>query len=70
MGDVVRFNGITTLKMDPDVVLEQALGELDTAIVIGYDKDGEAYFAASDPDGGNCLWLMELFKKRLLEVCE
>jgi hypothetical protein len=67
MGDVVRFNGLTRLKMDPDVVLTEAVGNLETAIVIGYDKDGEAYFASSDPDGGNCLWLMELFKKRLLD---
>ena len=56
--------------MDPDVVLKEALGKLEAAIVIGYDKDGEAYFASSDPDGGNCLWLMELFKKRLLDTAE
>lgn len=70
MSNIVRFNGVTSLKMDPDVVLEAAVGELETAIVIGYTKDGEEYFASSDPDGGACIWLMERFKKALLEVSD
>ena len=70
MGKVIGFKCITTLKSDPDRVLSDAIGKLDTALVMGYEKDGTVFFSSSDPDGGNCLWLMESLKKRLLEVCE
>jgi len=37
-------------------------------MVIGYDHDGELYFAASKADGGHALWLMELAKIALLNA--
>lgn len=67
MGEVVDFNGITKLDLDPDRVLDSAKGKLDSAVVIGFDKDGDLYFASSKADGGDVLWLLEKAKKELLE---
>lgn len=64
---VVEFTGITKLKMPVDRVLESAKGELEEVIIIGYDKDGEEYFASTYSDGGILLWLLERAKKQLLE---
>ncbi len=68
MSNVIRFNGVTRLNVEPDVVLEAAIGALDGVVVLGYSKDGEEYFASSYADGGDVLWLLERLKKQLLEV--
>lgn len=68
MGDVVDLPVITTLDCAPDKVLSAAMGELESVVIIGYDKEGDEYFASSIADGGTSLWLMERFKKMLLEV--
>lgn len=68
MSNVVIFPGITTLDLDPDRVLESALGKLDGVVVVGFDKDGQEYFASSYADGGDVLWLFERAKKKLLEM--
>lgn len=72
MGDVVSFGGVTSLDLDPDVPLEQAVGKLEDSIVIGWEKekDGENrfYFASSKANGPEVLWLLELAKQRLLDV--
>lgn len=68
MSNVVQFTGITTLDLDADHVLEAALGKLNGVVVVGFDKDGQEYFASSYADGGEVLWLFERAKKRLLEM--
>ena len=66
--NVVDFNGITRLPSDPDRVLKKAIGNVETAVIIGYDKEGNEYFATSEPDGPAVLWLLERIKLRLLTV--
>ena len=53
---------------DPDVVLKEAIGELQHVLILGYDADGNTYQAASGyfADGGNILWAVETLKARLL----
>jgi hypothetical protein len=68
--NVVRFTGITKLDMPADHVLESALGKLEGVVILGYDKDGQEYFASSYTDGGDMLWLLERAKKALLEVAD
>lgn len=68
MSNVVRFTGVTTLDLDADQVLESALGKLNGVVVVGFNKDGQEYFASSYADGGEVLWLFERAKKRLLEM--
>lgn len=70
MTNVVDLPVITKLPLDPDRVLRAAEGKMDTAVVLGWDKDGEFYFASSDPDGGNIVWLLEMAKRKLYEAAE
>ena len=69
MGEVIELPVITCLDIPTERVLQKAIEkELETAVVVGYDKDGNLYFASSVADGGDVLWLFELAKKALLEV--
>jgi hypothetical protein len=70
MTNVVRFTGITKLDSPADHVIESALGKLEGVVILGYDKDGQEYFASSYADGGDMLWLLERAKKALLEVAD
>lgn len=70
MSDVVRFTGVTRLDIDPDGVLNAAVGELDGVVVIGYHKDGSEYFASSIADGGTVNWLLDRYKMKLLQVVD
>lgn len=70
MTNVVRFTGITKLDIPADHVIESALGKLKGVVILGYDKDGQEYFASSYADGGDMLWLLERAKKALLEVAD
>lgn len=69
--EILRFNGITTLPIDPDQVLEQAAGKLERVLVLGFDKEtSEFYAASSHPDGGTTLWLLEACKLALFKAVE
>lgn len=70
MSNVVDLNVITTLPLDPDRVLQGAVGKLDRVIVIGIDKDGEEYFASSEADGGTAVWDLERAKIKLLRCAD
>ena len=67
---IVRLRNITRLDLDPDQVLQAAIGNLKCAIVIGYDADGDEYFASSMADGADVLWLLERCKLKLLRTDE
>ncbi len=66
MGDVIIMGGATKLDIPPDRVLEGAIDKLDVAIVIGYEKGGEEYFASSVTDAETIVWLIERMKHRLM----
>jgi len=68
MGDVIELGCITRLDLPPDKVLEKAIGQLDSVVIMGYDKEGEEVFASSIADGGQVLWLLEQCKLKLLKV--
>lgn len=70
MGDVVDLGVVTTLPLDPDRILQKAVGQLDRVVLIGIDKDGGEYFASSDPDGGTVLWDIERAKLKLLRLAD
>lgn len=70
MGEVVDLNVITTLPCDPDRVLSSAVGQLDRVVIVGITKDGDEYFASSDPDGGTIIWDMERAKLKLLRLAD
>ena len=64
--DVIDFTGTTTLDIDPDRILQSAIGQMDQVVLIGWDKDGREYFSSSVSDGGTVLWHMERAKLKLL----
>lgn len=63
---VLKFTGITSLDMPPDVILEGAIGKLESVIVIGYTTDGEEYFASSMADGADALWHLQRAAHKLI----
>ena len=44
--------------------------ELDTVVLLGWDKDGNEYMASSTGDGGDVMWLLERCKHRMLTSVE
>lgn len=68
MGKVIPFGGITTLDLDPDLVLENSKGTFEGVVLLGWGKDGEMAFSSTYADGGTVLWLLEQCKARLLAV--
>ncbi len=70
MGKIVQFNGITRLDLPPDRILSNAMEQLESVVIIGYDTQGNEYFATNLADGGTVLWLLERCKKDLLELID
>lgn len=71
MSNVVDLPVITTLDLDPQRVIAKALeAGMTEVVIIGYDKDGDEYFASSVSDGGDVLWHIERAKLRLLRTGE
>ena len=66
---IIPLNNVTTLDLPVDRILENAKGEIqDGVVILGYDLEGEFYFASSIANGPEVLWLLESLKKKLLEV--
>lgn len=70
MSNVVEFNGLTRLNLDPDRVLNKAIGELKDVVIVGYTKDGEEYFASSIADGADVNWLLDRMKHMLMNTVD
>lgn len=51
MGEVVNLWCVTRLDLPPNRILESAIDKLESVVIIGYDKDGQEYFASSIADG-------------------
>ena len=63
------LGGVTRLDIPPERVLDGAKDKCpDGVVVLGFDADGDFYFASSIADGGTVIWLLELAKKKLLEI--
>ena len=71
MTNVVDSPGISTLDMQPERILEKALNaKLTDVVVIGYDREGNEWFASSIADGAEVLWLLERLKLQLLRLAD
>jgi hypothetical protein len=71
MAEHLVFDGISRLDLPAERVLQAAIdARVETVVVLGYDADGEFYFASTKGDGGEVIWLMEIAKKKLLEMTE
>lgn len=67
---VVVLPCTTTLDLDPDRILQAAVGNMETVVILGYDKNGQEYFGANISDGGTVIWMMERAKLRLLRTVD
>ena len=65
---IIHFTGITKLDLPPDQILEAAVGKMEGVVIMGWDAQGNEYFASSYADGGTVLWLLERLKKHLLDI--
>ena len=63
---IIPLGNITRLDLPPDRILDGAKGQMESVVVIGWDNNGELYFASSIADGGSVLWLLEKCKIALL----
>ena len=61
---------VTTIPLDPNRVLTQAVDKLTKVVVIGYTLDGEEYFASSTSDGGDVLWMMARAQHKLMRITD
>ena len=69
MSNAVVLNTVTKLDIPVDRVIDQAkVAGLAGVVVLGYDQEGNEYFASSYADGAAVLWLMERLKLQLLTV--
>lgn len=69
MSNVVELQVVTRLDVPVERILARATeAALTEVVVVGLKPDGKFYFASSKADGGDVLWLLEIAKKRLLEV--
>lgn len=69
--EIIEPNFVTTLDVPPERVLRRAMeADLEKVVVIGWDKEGEEYFASSVADGGDVLWMLERAKINLLRIVE
>ncbi len=67
--NVVGAGIVTRLDMDAVQVMAAAAEHgLMAVVVVGYDADGEEYFASSVADGADALWLLERCKTALLSM--
>lgn len=67
MSNVEKFYPKDAAK-DADNVIEQAIGQYDEVLIIGWDKDGkfDARATLGLKDGGDVLWLLETLKFKLM----
>ena len=68
MGDIITFPGFTSLDIDPDTVLTNAMGKLDVVVLCGIDTEGNQYFASSVADASQIVWQLERSKWLLMNV--
>ena len=58
--NVIIWNGRTKLDLPVERILQGALeADLDEVVIVGFDKDGNEYFASSVADGGQCMYHLQ-----------
>lgn len=65
--NIVRFTGLTKLDLEPDTILQKAIGELKEVLIIGTTLDGNQYLASSSSDAKNMIWHIETAKFMIME---
>jgi hypothetical protein len=65
---VIRLDTITTLDLQPELIIKGAMEEkFKDVVIMGLLEDGEAYYATNIANVGNVLLILERFKLAILE---
>jgi hypothetical protein len=65
--NVSEFHGVTRLKTHVNKILAAAAGEkLEDIVIVGWRQDGEMYFASSQSNGAEVLWLLRQAEHELI----
>ena len=64
---IIDFPGTTKAEVSVSDVMDGAK-LLQMVVIMGYDKDGNEYFATSSADIQECYWLNARFRKFLEEI--
>lgn len=65
MGDVIEWQGNTTVDIPVETVCEGAK-TCTEVLIIGTNSEGKPFFASSTADKYRLLWLVERFKAKLV----
>lgn len=68
MSNIANFTGVTRHPSDPNTLLSSAMDQLDTAVVVGWDKDNNFFFMSSEPDAAQVCWLLDWAKMKLQQL--
>ena len=67
--NVIDLEAVTTLDIPPDKILNAAIKHgLTDVVVVGWNNNGELYFAGSSAVGAENLWLLAQAQRALLDV--
>lgn len=68
-GNIKFLPVVTKLEVPVDRVIASAVdANLQDILIIGFDEQGDFYFASSNPNGPDTLWLLELARVRLMRA--
>jgi hypothetical protein len=68
MADIINFPDKGTFGEVPVEDVMKGASLLQMVIIMGYDQDGNEYFATSSADIHECYWLTGRFRKFLEEI--
>ena len=68
MADIIHFPDKGTLGEVPVEEVLKGCQKLQMVTIMGYDQDGNEYFASSSGDIQECYWLLGRFRKFLEEI--
>lgn len=63
---VVPFTGSSRIDWPPDELLQEAMGKLKRVVIIGYDNEGNEYFASSFASMPEIAWSLDRVKAELI----
>jgi len=69
--EIIELDIVTSLDIPVERILRKASeAGLESVVVIGWDEDGDLYFASSVASGPEVVWLLEKTKANLLVAGE
>lgn len=68
--NVTEFPGETRLRTPVPKLLATAAGaQLEDVVIVGWRENGEMYFASSQANGAEVLWLLRQAEHELIAAC-